>query len=136
MVVAQIVRKYRAADFRRRVLGAYSHRCAICGVQLELIDAAHIIPVAAPTSTDETRNGVALCKLHHAAYDSNLISFDERYKIEVSDDEVARLTATRMVGGLKEFKRSLRPIIALPSDVRDNPPPKYIAEARKVRNWR
>jgi putative restriction endonuclease len=101
-----------------------------------LIDAAHIIPVAAPTSTDETRNGVALCKLHHAAYDRNLISFDERYKIEVSDNEVARLTAARLAGGLKEFKMQLRPIIALPNDVRDNPPPKYITEARRVRNWR
>ena len=135
-VVAQIVRKYRAADFRKRVLGAYSHCCAACGIQLELIDAAHIIPVAAPTSTDETKNGIALCKLHHAAYDRNLISFDERYKIEVSDDEVARLTATRLSGGLKDFKRNLRPMIVLPNDVRDNPPPKYITEARRVRNWR
>jgi len=135
-VVAQIARKYRAADFRRRVLGAYSHRCAACGVQLELIDAAHIIPVAAPTSTDETKNGVALCKLHHAAYDKNLISFDERYKIEVSDSEIARLTASRLAGGLKAFKMQLRPMIVLPNDVRDNPPPKYIAEARRVRNWR
>ena len=134
-VISQIARKYRAADFRKRVLGAYEHRCAVCGVQLELIDAAHIIPVAASTGTDETKNGIALCKLHHTAFDRNLLSFDERYKIEVSNTEVARLTAANLVGGLNEFKQHLRTAIILPNDRRDYPPPQYIAEARKVRNW-
>jgi len=134
-ILSQIARKYRAADFRKRVLGAYEHRCSICGVQLELIDAAHIIPVAASTSTDETKNGIALCKLHHVAFDRNLISFDERYKIEISNKETARLTAANLVGGLKEFKQHLRTAIILPSDRRDYPPPQYIAEARRIRKW-
>jgi putative restriction endonuclease len=134
-ILSRIARKYRSSDFRKRVLGAYGHQCAACGVQLELIDAAHIIPVAANTSTDETRNGIALCKLHHTAYDRNLMSFDEHYKIEVSDSEVSRLAAINLVGGLKEFKQHLRTAIILPSDRRDYPPPQYISEARKVRNW-
>lgn len=66
-----------------------------------MTEAAHIIPVAAPTSTDETKNGVALCALHHTAFDRNLISFDERYKIEISDPEVSRLAEVNLVGGLK-----------------------------------
>ena len=135
IVLSQIAKKYRATDFRKRVLGAYEHRCAACGVQLKLIEASHIIPVAAPTSTDETRNGIALCALHHTAFDRNLLSFDERYKIEVSDSEVSRLAAENLVGGLKEFRQNLRTAIILPSDKRDYPPPQYIAEARKVRNW-
>lgn len=134
-VISTIVRKYRASDFRKRVLGAYEHRCAACGVQLELIDAAHIIPVAAPTSTDETKNGIALCKLHHQAYDRNLISFDHNYKIEISDTELTRLSEANLVGGLKEFKQHLRTAILLPNDRRDYPPPEYIQESRKVRNW-
>lgn len=135
VILSQIARKFRAADFSKRVLGAYEHRCAVCGMQLELIDAAHIIPVAAPTSTDETKNGIALCKLHHTAFDRNLLSFDVRYKIEVSDSVVSRLTAANLVGGLKEFKQLLRTAIILPNDRRDYPPPQYIAEARKVRKW-
>jgi putative restriction endonuclease len=135
IVLSQIARKYRESNFRKRVLGAYEHRCAACVFQLELIDAAHIIPVAAPTSTDETKNGIALCKLHHTAFDRNLLSFDERYKIEVSNTEVARLTAANLVGGLKEFKKHLRTAIMLPNDQRDYPPPQYITEARKARNW-
>ncbi|MGA9070113.1 MAG: HNH endonuclease, partial [Terracidiphilus sp.] len=127
--------KYRATDFRRRVLGAYSYRCAACGIQLELIDAAHIIPVAAPTSTDETKNGIAFCKLHHAAFDRNLLSFDARYKIEISESEIARLTSSNLSGGLIVFKKNLRTAIILPNDKRDYPPSQYIEEARKVRNW-
>ncbi|MBS0309170.1 MAG: HNH endonuclease, partial [Proteobacteria bacterium] len=100
VVLTQIAKKFRASDFRRRVLGAYEHRCAVCGVQLKLIDAAHIIPVAASSSTDETKNGIALCKLHHFAFDRNLLSFDERYKIEISDSEVERLTAENLAAGL------------------------------------
>jgi putative restriction endonuclease len=106
-IISQIARKYRAQDFRHRVLGAYQYRCAVCGVQLKLIDAAHIIPVAAPTSTDETTNGIALCILHHTALDRNLISFDENYKIEVSKKEAKRLADANLVGGLREFKRHL-----------------------------
>lgn len=135
-IISQIARKFRATDFRRRVLGAYQHRCSFCGVQLELIDAAHIIPVAASTSTDDTQNGIALCKLHHAAFDRNLISFNEQYKIQVSDSEVSRLTTANLVGGLKEFKQHLKTAIILPNDRRDYPPKEYIAEARKVRGWK
>jgi putative restriction endonuclease len=135
-VISQIARKYRENDFRRRVLGAYGHRCAMCAVQLELIDAAHIIPLAASNSTDETTNGIALCKLHHAAFDRNLISFDERYKIEVSEKETERLTNENRAGGLKEFKRHLKTAITLPIDKRDYPSEAYIREARIVRNWR
>jgi putative restriction endonuclease len=135
IIISKIARKYREQDFRRRVLGAYQHQCAMCGVQLELIDAAHIIPVAAPTSTDETINGIALCKLHHAAFDRNLISFNENYKIEVSSAEENRLSAVNLVGGLKEFKKNLKSAIILPADKRDYPKSNYIKEARSVRKW-
>ncbi len=135
VVIAQMVRKFRATDFRRRVLGAYGNQCAACGVQLELVDAAHIIPVAAPTSTDETMNGIALCKLHHAAFDRNLLSFNERYRIEVSQSEAGRLAAVNLAGGLAAFKQNLLTAIILPNDRRDYPPPQYITEARRVRNW-
>lgn len=135
VILSQIARKFRATDFRKRVLGAYEHRCAACGVQLELLDAAHIIPVASNDSTDETKNGIALCKLHHAAFDRNFISFDEKYKIEVSDHEVLRLNNSNLAGGLDAFKKHLRTAILLPSDRRDYPPPSYISKSRQIRSW-
>jgi len=134
-VISQIVRKYRAHDFRRRVLSAYGHQCAACGVQLELIDAAHILPVAEPGSTDETTNGIAFCKLHHAAYDRNLLSFDHRYRIEVSSAQIDRLTESNLIGGLRQFQRNLRDAIILPADRRDYPSQAYIKQSRTVRQW-
>lgn len=134
-IITQIARKYRAYDFRRRVLGAYDHQCAICGIQLGLVDAAHIVPVADATSTDETGNGVALCKIHHAAFDSNLISFDERYRIEINNDEVLRMETIGKAGGLTDFKKQIKSALILPNDRRDYPKKSYIKKARSVRNW-
>jgi putative restriction endonuclease len=73
--------------------------------------------------------------LHHAAFDRNLLSFDERYRIEVSDTEVSRLAAVNLIGGLEMLKERLLAAIILPTDRRDYPPPAYIVEARRVRNW-
>lgn len=135
LVIAAIRKKYREADFRARVLGAYKHKCAVCGLQLKLVDAAHIIPVASEFSTDETINGIALCKLHHFAYDRNLISFDVDYSIQVSSTEQSRLTAENLAGGIRAFKQGLKPAIILPSDRRDYPPAAYIEKSREVRRW-
>lgn len=134
-VVETIVRRYRAADFRRRVLGAYNHRCAMCGIQLDLLDAAHILPVAAEKSTDDTNNGVALCKLHHAAFDRNLVSFDENYRIEVSHSELKRLADAQRGCGAVDFRRMLKEALVLPSDRRDYPSPSLINSSRAIRGW-
>ncbi|MDI9854292.1 HNH endonuclease [Comamonas sp. 17RB] len=134
-VISTIARKYRAADFRGRVLSAYQHRCAFCGVQLKLIDAAHIIPVASEASTDETVNGIALCKLHHFAYDRNLVSFNADYTVEVSSSEQSRLAAKNLAGGFGSFKKSLLTAIILPADKRDYPSTEYITKSRKIRRW-
>lgn len=134
-VITTITRKYREYDFRDRVLSAYRSTCAFCGLQLKLVEAAHIIPVAADSSTDETRNGVALCALHHRAYDQNLLSFDDTYRIQVSAAATAQLGELGLAGGLGAFRKSLKSAIVLPADSRDYPDCGYIAESRKVRQW-
>ncbi|MBL0143872.1 MAG: HNH endonuclease [Betaproteobacteria bacterium] len=135
-IIQQIVRKYREQSFRRRVLSAYGHRCAMCGLQMDLLDAAHIVPVTESSSTDETRNGVALCKIHHAAFDRNIVSFSTTYRVELSRYAVDRLAADKLADGLLGFKRNLRTSLLLPSNLNDRPPSAYINLARKVRKWR
>jgi putative restriction endonuclease len=135
-VIQTIARRYRAHDFRQQVLRAYVERCAVCGMQLGLLDAAHIIPVADPRSTDEVVNGVAMCKLHHFAFDSNLLSFNERYDIEVSTTRVAQLRGERLAGGINKFRAALRPSLLLPPNSRHHPKPRYIRDARIARCWR
>lgn len=134
----EIVETRRAArdvQFRRKVLTAYGHRCAMCGVQLRLLDAAHVLPVDQPGSTDETSNGVALCALHHRAYDRALVAFDPAYAIRINPKQVEELTALSRAGGLRQFQAALKPSLLLPPDPRDHPGRSFIVAANRARGW-
>lgn len=134
-VLVQLRKKYRASDFRKRVLAAYGSRCAMCGIQLKLIEAAHIIPVPVKGSNDTTPNGVALCVLHHTAFDSVLVSFDESYRIEVNKKKVRELERLNLADGSKQFEARLQRDLILPAASAHYPNPRYIAEGRKARRW-
>ena len=86
-VLQTVNRKIRDARFRASVLRAYSHRCCVCGIQLDLLDAAHIIPVEHERGTDEIKNGLSLCALHHRAFDHALITVRTDYSIGCSEKE-------------------------------------------------
>jgi len=75
--------------FRARVLAAYESRCAICHLAYErMLDAAAI---RRDTEGGEpvVSNGVSLCRLHHGAYDTDLLGIDADYRVEVRDDVLA-----------------------------------------------
>jgi hypothetical protein len=58
--------------FKFRVLQRYGARCALCGMDVpELLDAAHIRP-RRKRGSDDPRNGLVLCALHHRALDAGL----------------------------------------------------------------
>lgn len=63
----------RSARFREDVVAAYGGCCAMCGLGLRLVEGAHIYPASAPSSSDDVRNGLALCPNHHAAFDRYLL---------------------------------------------------------------
>ncbi len=68
-VTAAVRKRLHQRAFRERVLDAYRHQCAFCRFRhAELLDAAHIVPDA-DQGEPTVRNGLALCKLHHAAFD-------------------------------------------------------------------
>jgi putative restriction endonuclease len=70
-VTASFRRRLHQVAFRERVIRAYRDRCALCRLHhLPLLDAAHITPDADPEGEPVVSNGLALCKLHHAAFDS------------------------------------------------------------------
>jgi putative restriction endonuclease len=128
-------RALRALDFSRRVLIAYEHKCAMCRLQLRLVEGAHILPVAHEDSTDQTSNGIALCVLHHRAYDNGLVAFDSDFKIDVNQNAIARLEADDRAGGLKRFCDGLRPSLAIPRDRRDRPAKLFVETANALRGW-
>lgn len=132
-VLRTVLRLLRDSRFRGRVLTAYAHRCAACGIQLDLLDAAHILPVGQPGSTDEVTNGVALCALHHRAYDAALIAFNTVYEIQVSASRLATLTKQTRADGSGAFVSGLLPSLHLPKAASQRPNPGLIGKANKHR---
>jgi len=71
--------------FRAEVLRAYGDRCAICRLHHgALLDAAHIVPDGEPRGDPVVPNGLALCKIHHAAYDVNLLGVRPDLVVDVA----------------------------------------------------
>jgi putative restriction endonuclease len=73
--------------FRRTVLQSYNNRCAISGLAIpQLLVASHIIPWSEDVSrrADPT-NGIALNGLYDKAFDRHLISFDEDFRLILSE---------------------------------------------------
>lgn len=63
--------------FRAAVLRAYAGRCAICALrEAALLQAAHIVQDRMPDGAATIVNGIALCAIHHLAYDRNLLGID------------------------------------------------------------
>lgn len=60
--------------FRAQVLLAYEGRCAVCNLgHRELVDAAHIVGDGQPQGQAVVPNGLTMCKIHHAAFDSRIL---------------------------------------------------------------
>ena len=80
-------RRLHQRAFRERVLLAYRNQCALCRLRhSELLDAAHIVPDAEPEGEPVVRNGIALCRLHHAAFDRFFLAVRPDRIIEVRRD--------------------------------------------------
>ena len=79
----------RDQGFRRIVVITYDHRCALCGVRIitpeghTVVDAAHIIPWSR-SKIDDIRNGMALCKLCHWAFDEGMMGVSGDYNVITS----------------------------------------------------
>jgi putative restriction endonuclease len=115
------------ATFREAVLAAYGNRCAITGLpEPRLLDAAHIV-----ADRDEdlgqpvVQNGLPLSKIHHAAYDANLIGIDPDYRIHVSDVLLSMNDGPMFENGLKAMAGQ---VIKLPTRRQDYPDRERLAE--------
>ena len=98
--------------FRERVLRAYREQCAICRLRHdELLDAAHILPDGHPKGEPIVPNGLALCALHHAAFDRNILGIRPDLIVEVRTDILQEKDGPMLLHGLQGFqgKRILRP---------------------------
>lgn len=64
------------AAFRIDVMSRQGSQCAVCGFDLlEALEAAHLVPKNA-SGSDDPRNGIILCVLHHRLFDAGLFKID------------------------------------------------------------
>ena len=86
-VTAVSKRRLHQAGFRSQVMRAYRKRCAVCNLGHEsLLDAAHIVPDSDPRGIAAVTNGMSLCKIHHAAFDANILGIDPKLVVHVRED--------------------------------------------------
>jgi putative restriction endonuclease len=99
----QVVRRRIHQDkFRHNVLVAYRDSCAICNLKhRQLLEAAHILPDSDPRGTPEVSNGLSLCRLHHAAFDSYIVGIRPDLIVEVRDSVRKEKDGPMLLHGLQ-----------------------------------
>jgi putative restriction endonuclease len=80
---------------------------------LELLDAAHIVPDIEPQGLPLLPNGIALCKLHHAASDAFMLGITPDYRVEVRTDILDETDGPMLQHGMKDLHKVK---IVLPRD--------------------
>jgi hypothetical protein len=81
----------RERGFRQAIIEAYDHSCAFCGMKIQSpdnlcweVEAAHIVPHSVK-GKDDIWNGIALCHLHHWAFDVGWFTIGGDFKIILSE---------------------------------------------------
>ena len=89
--------------FRQRVLLAYQNQCSICRLRhTRLLDAAHVLADAEGGQPVVT-NGIAMCKIHHAAYDADIFGIKPNYEVGVRADVMKELDGPTLRYTLQEI---------------------------------
>lgn len=110
--------------FRARVISAYETKCAICRLgHGRLLDAAHITPDNEATSSTSVTNGLSLCKIHHTAYDINILGIDPDYTVHVHPEIMAEKDGPMLEHGIKEMNKSK---LWVPTNPDNRPDPKRL----------
>lgn len=118
------------AGFRIRVIRAYQGRCAVCRLRhFELLDAAHILPDRHPKGDPSVSNGLALCKLHHAAFDGQILGVRPDLVVEIREDILREKDGPMLVHGIQGFQGSQ---IVIPIRRELQPDREFLAERYEI----
>ena len=72
------------------------------------MDAAHITPDSAERGEPIVSNGLALCKIHHAAFDRNILGISPDYQVHIRQDILEEEDGPMLKHGIQEMQgRSL-----------------------------
>jgi putative restriction endonuclease len=104
-VTALVQRRLHQQAFRQRVLQAYRERCAVCLLRhRELLEAAHILPDRHPRGEPVVANGLALCALHHAAFDRHFLGVRPDLVVDLRPDVLREADGPMLRYGLQGFQ--------------------------------
>ncbi|HOX33642.1 MAG TPA: HNH endonuclease, partial [Spirochaetales bacterium] len=84
----------------------------------ELLDAAHIVPDSDDRGTPIVQNGLSLCKIHHAAYDHDILGVSPDFEVKIRSDILKERDGPMLLHGLQELDGTK---IALPARASDRP---------------
>jgi putative restriction endonuclease len=118
------LRRLHQAKFRQKVLTAYRTSCAVCRLRHgNLLDAAHILPDGHPEGAPVVPNGLALCKIHHAAYDANIVGIRPDLVVEVSEPVLAEVDGPMLQYGLQATHGTR---LVVPRRPEERPKPEFL----------
>lgn len=126
-------RKVRDNVFAAKVKGNYDFFCALCRKKRHdrfgrpEVESAHIYPRALDGSDDQ-RNGIALCKLHHWAFENGLFSIRDDYSVVVEE----RIKGDQ---NYREIYRFENRTIRLPEEREYAPHPIFLAAHRQIHGF-
>ncbi|MFB6216255.1 MAG: HNH endonuclease [Candidatus Aenigmatarchaeota archaeon] len=105
----ELNRKARSSAFSRKVKEQYENSCAVCGSErlspegVPEVEAAHIYPKE-EGGKDALQNGIALCRLHHWAFDHGWFTITDNLEVNVREidevdppEEVAAIAGTSVL---------------------------------------
>lgn len=119
-LIAETKRRLHQPVFASEVMLAYETRCAVCRIgHRELLDAAHIIPDNDPRGLPVAPYGLALCKIHHAAFDRNILGIRPDYVVEIHHRLLDEMDGPMLRHGLQEHHA--QPLMQLPRRRVDQP---------------
>jgi putative restriction endonuclease len=106
-VTREVQYRLHQQAFRLRVVEAYRRHCAVCKLRhQELLEAAHILPDGHPRGEPIVPNGVALCSLHHRAFDAHILGVTPDFVIEVRPDVLVEVDGPMLIHGIQGFHGS------------------------------
>jgi putative restriction endonuclease len=112
--------------FRYLVLAAYQKSCAVCRLHHpELLDAAHILEDREERGKPEVPNGLALCGVHHGAYDANIMGISPDRRIHIRRDVLEEIDGPMLLHGLQKMHGA---IIRVPWQQKLWPKEEYLEE--------
>jgi hypothetical protein len=131
--IKEVAERPRSAAFRISVKKLYKSKCAICGISLispdgqPAVDSAHIYPKEFDGS-DDFRNGICLCRIHHWAFDAGWFSIANDYTIIVRSD----LPESEEYNFIRDYNGQE---ITLPEQIEFSPHPTFLSAHRKLKGF-